>query len=478
MRRSSRLRTFPNNSARRLRKRPLGRYRYVRLRWRVLFTLVDFVGYSIRRFASRIRRLACLPAAEPETPEDPRVILLVQLDHFGDAILTSAILPALRARHPAARIEVLAGPGNREVFEAMPQVDRVRVARANRFARGTMARYAWIASTFYWGLRLRRHKIDLGIDVRGEFPIALILWLCGARRRVGFSSGGGGFLLTDSPAYVPNRPEVESRWALMAELGIPRPDNIDARRPRFEGSGFRVQGSGFRATPGDFLYNTATGGRVIHKAATGGRADPLSHYRPRVALHIGAGTRAKQWPTEHWRELLGRIIMAHGAEVVLVGGGKDRIIAREILGERPWPGVADWTGRLSVVELASVLRRADVVVGADSGPAHLAAAVDTPVVVLFSGTNNLRQWRPCGKAVTALRHEVDCSPCHRERCPRRGHPCMSRLRAEQVAAEVDRILEPITGSTQASFAVTAPLPSRTDSAQADATSRVTTNVRP
>ncbi|HUT13307.1 MAG TPA: glycosyltransferase family 9 protein [Thermoguttaceae bacterium] len=392
----------------RLRKQPLGRYRYVRLRWRVAFAVIDFVGSAVFALAAAVRRL--LGGRERATRRDPRTILLVQLDHLGDSIITTSILPALRSRYPEASIEVLAGAWNREVFEACPEVDRVYVSQVNRFARGGLRRIAWIPATFWWGLRLRlRRKVDLGIDVRGEFPLALILWLCGARRRVGWDCGGGGFLLTDRADFVRGRPEVLSRWALLEQLGIRRPEEFDAWQPRFP--------------------------RRLPETAARSRAGV-----PLVVLHVGAGTEAKQWPASHWRELLGRILVGRDARVVLVGGKKDRSIARRILGGRRWPGVVDQTGRLSIAELAGLLERADVLVGADSGPAHLAAAVDTPVVVLFSGTNDPRQWQPCGRQVVVVRHEVDCSPCHRERCPVSGHPCMSRLDPERVAAEVERVL--------------------------------------
>ena len=87
----------------------------------------------------------------------------------------------------------------------------------------------------------------------------------------------------------------------------------------------------------------------------------------------------------------------------------------------------DWTGDLDVLELAALIERADVFVGADSGPAHLAAAVGRPSVVLFSGTNNAGQWRPQGLQVTVLKNEVACSPCHRETCPLVDHPCLEGL---------------------------------------------------
>jgi len=409
--------------------RPLGRYRYVRLRWRVLFTLIDTLGYAAAGLAARIRRLLGRRRRAAATAEndDPRVILLVQLDHLGDAIISTAILPSLRSRYPAASIEVLAGPWNRELFEAMPEVDRVHVSRVNRFARSGFARFAWTAATFWWGLRLRERKVDLGVDLRGEFPIALMLWLCGARRRLGWACGGGGFLLSDTADFLPGRPEVESRWALIARLGIRPPDDPRRRQPRFEPPAIGVRGSGI---------GVRGSGIGVRESGIGVRESGIGGL---VVLHVGAGTPAKQWPAAYWRELLGRIIVAHGPQVVLVGSGKDCKIATEILGSRRWPGVEDCTGRLNVAELAAVLRRADVLVGADSAPAHLAAAVGTPVVVLFSGTNDPLQWKPCGRAVTVLRHAVACSPCHRERCPRRGHPCMSGLRPRQVAAAVDRI---------------------------------------
>jgi len=460
----------------RLRKRPLGRYRYVRLRWRVLFGAIDSVGTALFRAARGLRRYLLGPTPPaPDPPDDPRVILLVQLDHLGDAIISTAVLPALRRRYPEASIEVLAGTANREVFEAAPEVDRVHVSRANRFTRG-LARFAWIPAMLWWGLRLRSRRVDLGLDVRGDFPVAMILWLAGARRRFGWDCGGGGFLLTDRVDFVFGRPEVESRWAMLAALGIAAPEDSHAGRPRVQppetirrqmDQRWAGDPEGATSVCSDPIHSTSVCSDPIHRVKLGKnnarlretktRPHECGHYErcangsgrdpadttgctSRVVLHVGSGTPAKQWPVEHWRELLGRILVDYGAQVALVGGRKDRIIARAILGDRSWPGVTDLTGRLTFVELAALLQGADVLVGADSGPAHLAAAVGTPAIVLFSGTNNASQWQPCGDRVTIVRRQVDCSPCHRERCPRDGHPCLQQLPPAQVAGEVQREL--------------------------------------
>ncbi len=405
---------------RRLRRRPLGRYRYVRLRWRVLFAVVDFVGAlafgSLRRLRALVARVASGRRPEvSEHPKDPRTILLVQLDHLGDAVISTVMLPLLRRRYPRASIEVLAGPWNRELFEAMPEVSRVHVSRINRFAR--RGRIAWVAATFWWGWRLRRRKADLAIDVRGEFPLALVLWLSGARRRLGWDCGGGGFLLTDSPELEPGRPEAESRLALLAELEIRPHDKGENPYPAFRppDQARRSVARQLEDLPGD----DASGG-------------------PLLVFHVGAGTRPKRWPTEHWRALVARETAGLAARVVLVGDESDRTVARAILGRQPPAGTADWTGRLGLLELAALLEQADVAVGADSGPAHLAAAVGTAAVVLFSGTNDPRQWQPRGKRVCVLRQPVECSPCHRHECPRRDHACMRRIFPARVAEAIER----------------------------------------
>jgi lipopolysaccharide heptosyltransferase II len=414
----------------RLRRRPLGRYRYVRLRWRLLFAAIDFVGGWLLRLARTFprseARASCPCHAEntgkmpvlrtsplPEE-EETRVILLVQLDHLGDAVLSTTLLPPLRRRYPRVSLEVLTSPWNEELFASAPEVDRVHVLAKNRFARPR--HFGDLAAMLWCGWQLRRRKIDLAIDARGDFPIALLIWLSGARRRLGWQCGGGGFLLTDSPAYVAGRPEVESRRALLATLGI-------------------------YPAPGEVFFPAVSPAEAVRRRVaewldTAGQAS-RSTRQLRIAVHVGAGTAAKQWPADHWRELIARLVVRLGAEVVLVGGRGERIIARRIIEPSPYPGMIDWTGQLGLEELAAVIEQSDLFVGADSGPAHLAAAVGTRTVVLFSGTNDPRQWRPWGTGVTVVRREVRCSPCHRERCPLKDHPCMRGLEVEEVARAIE-----------------------------------------
>ena len=393
----------------RLCRRTLGGYRYVRMRWRLLFGCVDSIGglfFAIARFLSR-----WLP--ERSTHSEVRRILLVQFDHLGDAVITTSMFGPLKERFPKARIDVLVAPWNREVFDSIAEVDQVDVCRHNRFAAGRSL--AWIPATLAWGLRLRRRRYDLAIDVRGEFPHNVLLWLAGARRRLGWASGGGGFLLTDKPTFLVNRPEVDSRAALLECLGICCAERL---QPRFPISPAATETAA--AAWNEFASTVGDGARIV--------------------VHVGAGTSAKRWPAEHWRRLVDRLSTERHATVALVGTSKDTQTARAILGASPSPHVVDWTGRFDLGELAAVLQQADVLIGADSGPAHLAAAVEAPVVALFSGTNSIEQWQPSGRHVRTLRSDVSCSPCHRKTCPIAGHPCMRGIQPADVVLALTKLL--------------------------------------
>lgn len=381
------------------------RYRFVRRRWRYVFALVDAVG---RRLTGLLRRRAPAPTAA----DDVRRILLIQLDHLGDAIITTSMLPALRRRFPQAVVDVLAAPWNAEVFAVRREAGRIHVSRRNRFARSA-ERFLWPLATAYWAWKLRARRYDLALDVRGDFSVALLMFGAGIPRRIGWNCAGGGFLLTDGVPYVRARPEIDSRREMLRVLGV-------------------STSAASQAVP-HWEPNAASESFVRHLAGEFGRGE-----RPLFVFHLGAGTAAKTWPIEHWRELLGRSILDFDARVILVGGRGDVRTARELTQEMFWPNVMDWTDRLTLDQLAALCRRAALFVGADSGPAHLAAAVGAKVVVLFSGTNDANQWRPVGDDVTVVRREVACAPCYAVRCPLRTHPCMRDLTPTDVVAAIER----------------------------------------
>ena len=416
---------------------PVRRYRYSKWRWRIAVHALDAAGSAALRLWRLVRPA---PAVEK-----PKRILLVQLDHMGDAILSSPLPPRLKAAYPGARLDVLASPSNRAIFEADPDVDRVLIADRNWFHRGP-GRKAILPTVWRLGRSLRPAGYDLGIDVRGDVLTVLVLALAGIPRRVGWAMGGGGFLLTDVARWVPGRHEVRSRLALLEALGIPEDgpprlvahatDRDRARVVRMLREAWPAPSRKARARVGAAsrppLAAKVQATRTVSRPQA---ADPerlhagrFASQAPLLVVHLGAGTGAKRWPPGHWKALVGKFL-ADGWRVVVVGGPED-VGAAEALGAHR--DLRDWTGRLAVSETASLLERADLFIGSDSGPAHLAACAGVTSVILFSGTNRVRQWRPWSRRALVLRHKVPCRPCHRKVCPLADHPCMAGLTPDRV----------------------------------------------
>jgi heptosyltransferase-2 len=416
------------------------RYRYSKLRWRILVHAIDAAG------AVAIKVWRCF---RPERlGATPRRILIVQLDHLGDSVLTSPLVARLRTAYPEATIDVLASLSNQEVFEADPGVCRVWVAEQTWFEREPR-RWGLLRAVWRLGRSIRSAGYDLGIDVRGDVLTVLVLALGGIPRRVGWAMGGGGFLLTDIASWVRGRHEVRSRLALLEPLGIASDeaarvivhvdDHDRATVARWLAEAWprkslrRIEvgvGTGWpRATAGRGELRPAVFvPRLLADDADRLHAGRFGPYPPLLAVHLGAGTSAKRWPLLHWNTLIQRFLQDCW-RVIVVGGPEDPPAA-EVLA--PHPRLRDWTGRLTVCQTTALLERADLFLGADSGPAHLAASAGTLSVILFSGTNQPRQWRPWSRHSLILRNRVPCQPCHQKSCPLADHPCMTGLDPDRV----------------------------------------------
>jgi heptosyltransferase-2 len=423
-----------------------GRYRYSKLQWRILVHALDLVGTGVMVLWRRLHPVRAM--------REPERILIVQLDHLGDSVLTSPMIARLRTAYPSATIDVLASPSNHEVFEADPTVNRVRIAERTWFERHP-GRWGFLRAVWQLGLSIRGEGYDLGIDVRGDVLTVLVLALGGIPRRVGWAMGGGAFLLTDVATWVRGRHEVRARLALLEALGIgpegtPRvevhvadSDRVTVARWLGEAWPRRIARRVEQPVGVGWMRGSVERGRGrMHGASAWpepGDPDSLHAGRfgpapPLLAVHLGAGTAAKRWPRRHWERLIQRFL-GDGWRVIVVGGADDPPAA-EVL--PPHDRLRDWTGRLSVTQTTALLERADLFIGADSGPGHLAASAGTLSVILFSGTNQPRQWRPWSRHSLILRHRVSCQPCHRKVCPLADHPCMSGLDPDRVYRAASR----------------------------------------
>jgi ADP-heptose:LPS heptosyltransferase len=154
-----------------------------------------------------------------------------------------------------------------------------------------------------------------------------------------------------------------------------------------------------------------------------------------VVLHPGTSVSARAWPVERWQDTARRLDR-HGLRVVVTGGPGEVDLTAAVAG-----GLGcDLGGRTTLPELADVLERADAVVVANTGPAHLAAAVGTAVVSLFAPTVPAARWAPYGVPLELLGdQQAPCRDTRATRCPVPGHPCLAAVTPDDVLSALDRL---------------------------------------
>lgn len=323
-------------------------------------------------------------------PAKVRRILVIKLRAVGDVVLSTLVLPNLRAAFPASAIDFLTETPSVDVLRLHPAVSRTLV-----YDRRSMSGLGLIRM-------VRREKYDLVIDLFGNPRTALVTRLSGARTRVGYRFRGRTYAYT---IVVPPRGgEVHnSQFNLDAieHIGVPVVDR-DLR---------------FFRSDADEAY--------VQRFLTGARLEQTTL----VGVNAGGGWYTKRWHLQQFALLADRIHERFGWTTLLPWGPGQRDEVETIArGMRSTPFIPPAT---TLPQLAALLARCAYVVSNDSGPMHVAAAVGTPVLGIFGPTRPELQG-PYGKTHRTIRNEsLKCLGCNLTSCPI-GNPCMIELDVETV----------------------------------------------
>ena len=161
--------------------------------------------------------------------------------------------------------------------------------------------------------------------------------------------------------------------------------------------------------------------------------------RPYVVVHPGASVPARAWSVDGHRGVVAALLAA-GWHVAVTGGRAERDLTAAVA-EGHESGVVDLGGRTTFAELATVLAAAEAVVVGNTGAAHLAVAVGTPVVSVYAPTVPASRWRPWRQPHVLLGDQsIACAGCRARQCPVVGHPCVAGVTPVDVLAAVDRLI--------------------------------------
>jgi ADP-heptose:LPS heptosyltransferase len=330
-------------------------------------------------------------------------VLVARLDNDGDVLLAGPALRAVAAG--AGRVTLLCGPRGRAAAELLPGVDEIVVHRAPWIdpEPGPMDAAAQLALVDDLAERALDRALVLTSHHQSALPLALLLRLAGVPFVAATSPEYPGSLLDVRHAVGDSVHEVERSLSLAGACGYELPPGDDGR--------LRLR-AGLEAAPRPFRG-------------------------PYVVVHPGASVPARAWSPERAAELVDALV-ACGRRVAVTGSPAEAELTERVAGS-PRPEVADLGGATSLAGLASVLGGAEAVVVGNTGPAHLAAAVGTPVVSLFAPTVPSVRWRPWKVPHDLLGVDVACAGCRARECPVPGHPCLEGVAVAEAAGAVERL---------------------------------------
>ncbi len=346
---------------------------------------------------------------------NPKNILIRVPNWVGDNIFTLPAVHLLREIFPEAHLSVLVQRGLGPLWEIVPEIDEVITYDLNG---------GWRDLKRKWNLirKLRRFRFDLAVVFPRSFESALWMRLAGIPERWGYAEEGRSLLLTravSSPRRYRDTPRIDYYYHLI--------DNAESDKP--------APPAVLRLSPE--LIDRA--GKQLRNLAGNDPEQLLIGFHPRSSYGP-----AKCWPGRKFSRLAELLAKKHGVTILLFGSENEHDILQEIVENAGVGGVINLAGKTDLKESAALISLCRIFVANDSGPLHLAAALEVPVIGLY-GSTDPRATGPRGDKVRVIYKGVECSPCLLRECPT-DFKCMEEITPEEVMGEVEAFLERSVGS--------------------------------
>ena len=338
-------------------------------------------------------------------------------------VFTTPAVRALRQRFPDSHISYVVEPAAAPIVADNPNIDEVIVAPRGRGVSGLLADAALLR-------RLRRTPYDLAIDFHGGPRASLLTWLSGAPVRVGYDVAGRGWMYTRRvarPRGLRARHSVLNQWDLLAPFDVAPPDP--------------------GTMPVEMRMDAEAAVSVDHRLTRAG-AGPGDRL---IVLHVSAGNPFRRWPIASFAAVAAELAGSDGRHRVVVTSGPSEsdAAARVIAEARARLSDADrgrvlTCGEFSLAELRALVDRAALYIGGDSGPLHVAATTQVPIVGLYGPTLPARSapWRsPVALSESVETNGLPCRPCDQRSCEPGDFRCLTRIQPQHVIDAAHRMLD-------------------------------------
>ncbi len=339
--------------------------------------------------------------------QTPEKILVMRYRFIGDTLLTIPFLRNLRRAKPNAYIAWMVAPLSSDVVKNNPYVDELIYWDPVTIHADSKGTHRSFFSKVQFVKRLRAKQFDTVYVLKRSLSSAILALLSGAPKRIGFDTEGRGILLTIKVPYRNDIHEVENFLSVLRADAVPVMDDYLELWTRPE--------------------DDAAVDQLLSEAG-------IEAGRPIVALHPFSAVVERGWPLQNFAEL-GVRLSEYGYSPVVLGGNKDTEAFRSAAHLFSKQTVS-LVGKLSILQTASLLRKASLFVGNDSGIMHLAAAAGAPLVAIF-GPQSPGKFGPWSSQATLLYKKFPCSPCRQKfftECapsPRKRPACVETITVDE-----------------------------------------------
>lgn len=327
-------------------------------------------------------------------PREPRRILIIKPSAIGDVVHTLPMLSMLRKRFPAAHIAWLVTPVCAGLVQGHPLLnDVILFDRKRQTLR--LSNLKAIVEIARFRKALRQSQFDLVLDFQGLFRSGFFASATRALVRVGFANAREG-----APFFYTHRIDV----------GTTEQHAMDRYLKLVEAVGCDT------SVPLEYVFPTTDDDRAKVKSLLGSDT-------PYAVLIPGTNWPTKRWPIEKLAGCVGPLQQEFVLRSIVAGGPDDVALGEQI------PGALNLAGKTSLRELIALLEGASLVIGNDSGPTHIAAALNKPLVMPYGPTNPVRTG-PYRREDSVIRLDIPCSPCYSRTCSHQS--CLQWLNVEPV----------------------------------------------
>lgn len=339
----------------------------------------------------------------------PQRILIVRTDRLGDVILSTPVITNLRLFFPKSYIAFMCRPYTREVVEGNPYLDEVIVY-------DKYGKHKSIWGSIKFTLQLRKKKFDWAVILHPTNRVHMITFFAGIPFRIGWDKKMGWFL-TCKLVHTKDRGqkhELEYTLDILRNLGIP-----------------------IREKKLYLPYNEQTDkfvGTILKEKG-------IKERDKFIVIHPSASCPSKRWPINYFIELIRLIRKEFPYKIVIISSDSEKEIASPII--KAHLEVIDLRGKLTIAEISALLKRAELFISNDSGPVHIAAVWDTPLIVIFGRKDpglSPQRWRPLNKQAVYLHKDVGCDKCKAHHCER-SFLCLYAIKPQEVWEKVRELIK-------------------------------------